>query len=845
MSTTSSQLLGCMIRLVKRELDAWKALSAPGAAAEDGGSADSTNPQRVAEAQAALHAELQKLSDGALIREIQERQVVTALLAGVKVLFKGLCDPKILSAVSLPVLAGSATLEALHSLQKALPVSAGSLMAVPSEAIDAALPGLQRGVDNESASNMAALLQYFVDETCEKGWGIDDVWGEKGWVTDVDVVSRPASPLCMVAGAGNVVLAGIILQKAKKANVVEAIYNAYCAGHADVFDLLIDDDRCLATVATDQPLFIRFLDGLREAISEDRKAQSRLMTERFLRRWPQSIRSSWKVGKHWRGPLEMAVTAREVELVKLMLALTPDSLSFDSGVEAAEGGEQNKSPTLKSALWHPCAGILRVLANYGAFAAPNYHPSVLPDLGQTRALFLSCGFPLKPKYEEQYKAITAHRKDIREVMDVVLAARFPSFATGYNIAVGSVFTSEECIMEEEHAISSLRKCKEYGLDIIHIREEEVGKPHALSLVHLAARAGYHKLLDWAIDLQGPASVDAWYAERHAASGPAAKHTPLTEALHAKRIDTGLRLLRHHKAKAVYRGDVPDGINQPLLCALELRDDAAALPVVMELMKQDPTLCDLDCYRQCSLRALNPIVHCCVDNMPRCLEALLSADLPGAGELCTLEQTLIGESEGSPLGVVVTAATAAALRNSWDVLAVLLRYYPGISVISGGEARRSNETLVGNLPSVEELVKRSRAPRSIIVRVEALAQKQREETQKRKVIAANSVIPSNAFEEPGPKVLTEAEEKRKAKKRAAKKRAKEKKRASAKEAQAGAGKDGDDRSDSDSSSGSDEEEEGMDEEERMLARAPNFDLEKEKAARRARAEAEAKAKEGEK
>jgi hypothetical protein len=142
-----------------------------------------------------------------------------------------------------------------------------------------------------------------------------------------------------------------------------------------------------------------------------------------------------------------------------------------------------------------------------------------------------------------------------------------------------------------------------------------------------------------------------------------------------------------------------------------------------------------------------------------------------------------------------------------------------------------------------MVKRLKAPRSILLQVEAMAQKEREDERKKVVIASNSAVPSNAFEVPGPKVMTEAEEKKKAKKRAAKKKAKEKKRAAAAaatEGHAGAGKEANNGADSESdSSGTDEEEAGMNEEERMLARAPTFDLEKEKAARKARAEKEAK------
>jgi hypothetical protein len=191
---------------------------------------------------------------------------------------------------------------------------------------------------------------------------------------------------------------------------------------------------------------------------------------------------------------------------------------------------------------------------------------------------------------------------------------------------------------------------------------------------------------------------------------------------------------------------------------------------------------------------------------------------------------------------VNAAQKLAAGLHWDILSMMITYVPQIPVTVPGKLSLADGTLVGIYRSVLEIAERNGAPRPLLLRLKALGKQQQEDAKRTKVSAAFPVAPTNTFEDPTSKVLTEAEEKKKAKKREQKKKAKAKKKAAAaarKEGYAGAGKEEGHVSSTDSdSSGPDDEEEGMDEEERMLARAPTFDLEKEKAARKARAEAEA-------
>jgi hypothetical protein len=831
MSVVSSQLLGCVIRLVKRELDVWKASAVAGAAAGAGSAAVSTNVERVIEAKTAAVQELQKLCDGGLNEESQEKQIVAALLAGVKALFKGFCDPAILTVASPSALASSLSLEVSNSLRKTLKSSRESLKAAPREAILAALPALQRGSGEDTESKMVHLIEYFVEEVCANTWGNDDPWGDQ----EIEGKWNVFSPLVKVAGAGNVALASIVLTQAKTTDVSEAAYNAYIFGHSDVFELLIENERCLSTRTTRMPLSIRLLRDLHGDYgpSDDPTVpRRRIMVEHFLRRWPQTVKDRVLVREEWQGPLSLAVARREVQLTRLILELAPKSICFEQKGSIIRG--EVTYPTLKYALSSPCAAIVRMLIHAGALAMERYNSLALETLCDSRALFVACGFPLKPKYEEKYKQLTSYRQDIRSYMDLLLATPVLTFCLGSNIAIKVLVQDRECIMDEESAISFLLKFQAAGIDIIHEREEEVGTPHAFTLVHLAAFLGYSKLLDWAIDLQGPAYVDASYRGQEQ-SGRIVMRTPLAAALRHKQVDTALHLLQHHKATAAYKSDDFEGPDQPVMYTIHWQDDEAALPVVKELIKRDASLCDLDCYRSHgSNGSVNPISECYNYNLIRCLETLLSAGLPGVQELCAQEHTLTVRAGEYSANVIATAAWMAAARAHWEALALLLHYCPRISVVSPVKPVESHGNCARNFPSVEELVMASEASRSIKVQVEAKAQKERAEKKKAEAVAATSVMPSNIFEEPGRKVSTEAQEKKKARKKAAKKRAKEKKKA----ARGGAGGTAADEGSDSDSSGTGEEEAGMDEEEKMLARAPTFDLEKEKAARKARAAAEA-------
>jgi hypothetical protein len=207
MASAPVRILGAVIKLVERQANAWTTEGAIPAFAAAGASTSSTSSDSLAEARAALDIERQKLCDGSLAKEDKDEQIAAALIAGVRGLFRALCEPLVLKVLSRSGLAGSTAMDGLDSLRKALKAPTESLAAAPGEAVRAALPAIQRGGDTDGAKQMIDLLSFVVDEVFEKAWGIEDPWG------DHKVGGSIWSPLALAADADNVVLTSIALDR--------------------------------------------------------------------------------------------------------------------------------------------------------------------------------------------------------------------------------------------------------------------------------------------------------------------------------------------------------------------------------------------------------------------------------------------------------------------------------------------------------------------------------------------------------------------------------------------------------------------------------------------------------
>jgi hypothetical protein len=708
-----------------------------------------------------------------------------------------------------------------------------------SRIIAAAAPCFNRRKEHEnedSANKMAALIEHFFTEVLEKAWGADDAWSD----VELGGIDKAYSPLQAAAKAGSMELVRAVLKNARRADVASAAYRAYCEGHtgSEVFGLLIEAERCIETDGA--PLVTNLFRSLHGPDEEPIALymQREELLEKFLRKWPQTVSTAWPLSGEDRceRALEAAISCRSVKIFDTVLSLG-SQLRYKTTERVIDGEIFMLYPTLYYAFLHPSLPVMTALVGLGILEnwQVKYNEKDLTILGGGfAAILLSCyprvGAPVPP-------GLPSYRPDGLDTLNLVLSAGFSNswmFNSEDSTVNICLWVLVRPIMAEEHIIDLLSRCKAAGIDILHMTKEEVGKPHGVALITRAASTGLNKVLDFAIELQGPASVDDWYEVRNR-SGETVKRTPLIASVANRQLATVQRLLRVHKAKAAYRGSDFVPRDQPVVLALMLKDDEASLPFIQELVRADPLLCDVRCF--CGKDVALPIMLCCGMVLPRCLEALLSGDPADAKEMCTQLTRATLDSGNS---IEATPICSLANLGRWNLLAIILRHFPDLPVTASGRIVRPDGTLVRIIPSVVESAKRNGAPRPLLLKLKAIAKQQQADADKAEVIAANSAVPSNAFEEPRNKVLSEAEEKRKAKKREQKKKANAKKRAAAatKEGRAGAGKEEGEASNSDSdSSGPDDEEEGMDEEERMLARAPTFDLEKEKAARKARAEAE--------
>jgi hypothetical protein len=844
MSAAPSKLLGAVIRLVMREVASWKASGEAICAGGTGGSGCSARVDGVLEAKNEAEAELQKLLSSGLDTIRIQSDTREALTAGVSALFKSLCVPATLETVSPSRLAESATLAILNLVQETIkePPSNADMFELrkggylADTIITATLPFFKRAKEDKDevrANKMAALIEYFVSEVCEKAWGVTDAWSH------VKLGEVVYSPLAAAAKAGSMTLVRAALESAKIADVARAACEAYCEGYSEVFELLIQTDRCLEAGRTPLVGFL-FESSTTSTIALNKQRED--MLEAFLRKWPQAVETVWP----WGGPfcqraLEAAISLRCVNLVNTVLSLG-SGIRYDNREEVICGERLTLPPTMFYALAYPSLPVMRLLVRLGALKdwQAKYTESALQTVGRGLVSTLRSCYPVQRAADT---GVVLYHPDGLGTLDLLFSTGFSyswmlqEGGLTVNVCFVALLESEGPMMAENHIIDLLKRCSAAGMDILHVQKEDVEEREGPFLATRAAGAGLNKVLDFAIEVQGPGSADGWNTRLNSC-GEVVKATPLLIALSNRRLEAFQHLLRVHKAKAAYRSVDVTAIEQPIMAALMMEDDVAALPFVQELIKADLTLCDLDCFRGESTP--NPVSFCCARSFRNCLEALLSAGLPGVEEMCSQPYH---KPEAGEEFFAVTPAYILASRRKWDLLAMMLRHCPGMNVTTPGRVLRADGTLVRNLPPVVDLAEKDTAPidRSLLLKLKKMAKQQQADAEKEKAIAANSAVPSNAFEDPTTKVLTEAEEK-KAKKREQKKKAKAKKREAAaaakKDGNAGAGREQEEASSSDSdSSGPDDEEEGMDEEERMLARAPTFDLEKEKAARKARAEAE--------
>jgi hypothetical protein len=402
---------------------------------------------------------------------------------------------------------------------------------------------------------------------------------------------------------------------------------------------------------------------------------------------------------------------------------------------------------------------------------------------------------------------------------------------GDNNLVFAALLAPDAEHDESGALRVLEFFKSKGCDLSKpsatVVEDFPSRPDAL-LSHLAAQRGCRKVLDFALSNGCP--VDALSMNK----------TALALALKNWHVKVAKHLLDKWKAKAALPG--LQATDQALFVLLQANwpDGEAEASITRAICRVQPNFLAPEYYPPTPVKrtVVGPVTMAVVMKRTHALEVLLASGLEHVAGWVA-ETAVVGRWVGSPAQVAASTENLACLK-------LLLRYCPSLPVTSRHTGPlphgipSSNTTEI--LPSVAELVRiKGCTDRALLARIDSAARKETQAAAAGAVASEVKVFATNAFEDPSTKVLTEAEEKRKAKERAAKKKNKAKKKAAAatKEAHAGAGKEAGHADTDSESGGDDEEEEGMDEEEKMMHRAPVFDLEKEKAARKARAEAEAK------
>jgi ankyrin repeat protein len=425
-----------------------------------------------------------------------------------------------------------------------------------------------------------------------------------------------------------------------------------------------------------------------------------------------------------------------------------------------------------------------------------------------------------------------------KTLDVMLGRGFNRLLdSSGNLGLFEVLVSPSTQVEERDVLNVFRKYREAGADLSQASMEKDWK--GCRLLHYAASSGWSHVVEFAIKDVG-CPVDSIIT-------PAGK-TPLSSAIGNGHFSVAKRLITHYGAKICLEG--LEELQQPISRILVTNELSVRekLTLLTEGLKRQKDALDAK-YHFPDVKlsvSFPPIVCATVLHDKAFLECLLDSGVDGLEEAVN-QVGVLEDVVGSPLQLAVHFHIKQVQGWSGNGASVgsLLRAGAKATTTPKGDHLPYGLPLGERkiLPSALDLVRNhhSRCSRHIAALIEAAAAKERQANVKPGTSAGPVTSSSNTFEEPGSKVLTEADEKKKAKKRAAKKKAKAKKKAAAAaEGHAGAGKVEEGDSDS-SSSGEDEEEAGLDEEERMLARAPTFDLEKEKAARRARAEAESKSK----
>jgi hypothetical protein len=224
-------------------------------------------------------------------------------------------------------------------------------------------------------------------------------------------------------------------------------------------------------------------------------------------------------------------------------------------------------------------------------------------------------------------------------------------------------------------------------------------------------------------------------------------------------DMIVALVRKWPSEVLRASEVSDGVRErPLDLLLESKiSDENALSLLQVFVEVAPSLLHVPFLTSCDAATYNPLIICFLSEVPkpRCFEFLLSSGLEGLYELIH-HRVMWGSLRGS--GSESSLLITAISFHAWPFVSLLLRH-TDVSVLKPVSTLGSS---VEALARKQSEASSNQLPRSLLVEMEAAAQKEKDGLRRRPASLV-PVINSNASEDPSLRVLTEREAKKKAKK----------------------------------------------------------------------------------
>jgi hypothetical protein len=607
-----------------------------------------------------------------------------------------------------------------------------------------------------------------------------------------------------------VVFRGLDLSDNSEDTPVSALSLSFNNGLVETFELLVElGASLLSPCGNGNPFYAGALASMEESCEPKLKAKKFRMLQ-FMAQQPEVTSHSFvQDGERYAWDMfSYAIMLKDVAVVEALLqAGFPLRCDHQEGV-MIDGHRVEVMSTLEAALNHGYVPVVEALIRGGALVEwrTRYTDAAKRALGILLVAAAVGSYPVQPRYRgpvETNHSPTMHT----QMFDILSGAGFDyvwndrggnRLFTLLSARAAELFGFR---ISEGNMVRLLKRWKAAGLSLQPSREatDEVDEKPML-LQHYAANANLPLVLDLALSTEFGGDVEAIYGKERADSLGPGRHTMLFDALNNRSYKAIATLLLEKHGAKVFRLDLRP-IEQPLTSLLAGDySDLDSLHFLKLLLQREPRMLEWEGWRNPGIA--NPLLYCVTSKKLKCLTFFLQTGAALVQELVQRSCPMYTSNDASRRRFDLSPASYCAVNGLWEYLAVLLQY--NAVRVTGGDV------------PIEPLVIRSASrpgpqapPRSLVAALKAQAAKEREEARlsasKAKGNAASDV-PSNAFELPAPKILTERDEKKKAKKAAAKKKAKAKKREAAKAANAGAGSakaaDGDDTD----SSGSEEESE---------------------------------------